>query len=314
MTYRPILAVLALLCCGCHTDHEMSLGLPSTAPSSTKQPVPTIGPGATPTSAAPVGAAGRVQGPHGVLPGCLTASALLPVVEWRIASVPAGAKVTQGYSHSADVGCGATSNGLRTENAHLRVERDPRDPTTLIIQFDKSTDVCGHTQVDISIDGGNVLGEVLDYGSACDPPPPDCTVTGTCQPPPCTNAPCQPPPVAWQSDMVCGGFTPSQDITTIADMEALGARLLASDGTDDSHESPTLHMRHQQVCDGVVVDADVAGNVATIRVDDPAPQLIVSLLMFRKNGVSWVPQTFVAGQSLAITAPGTYSLTVRSPQ
>jgi len=111
-----------------------------------------------------------INGPRGDAPGCLAAAALPGVVEWRITNVPAGARIDRGYGHEDAAECGATERSLRTENDHLRFLRDPAEPTTMIVRFDKNTFSCGHTQVDISIDGINVLGEVVNYGEDCTPP------------------------------------------------------------------------------------------------------------------------------------------------
>lgn len=320
MSYRPILAVLALLCCAC-TDHERSI-VSLIAPSTKQQPAPTTGPVSVPgtvsTSGPTLQAPWFTIMPKSCLPPC-TLKWVLEVTQ----PAPQRFHLVAVSHHSDTAGTAMTDErpgpDFRFDGSAPQTDYAVGSTGTTVVMYDTQAHVCGRAQLDLGMvfEGrakpDNVLGVVYDYQVNCDPPPPDCTVTGTCPPPPCTNAPCQ-PPVAWQSDLVCGGFTPGQDITTIADMDALGARLLASDGTDDSQESPTVSRRHQQVCDGVVVDADVVRNVATIRVDDPAPQLVVSLLMFRKNGVSWVPQVFVSGESLAITAPGVYSLTVKAVQ
>jgi hypothetical protein len=109
-------------------------------------------------------------GPRGVVPGCLEASGAPGVLEWRIANVPLDAKIDRAYGHHSSATCGATEDHLRTQNDHLRYERDPLDPTTLIVRFDRDTYACGRTQVDISINGANVIGEVLRYANDCRPP------------------------------------------------------------------------------------------------------------------------------------------------
>jgi hypothetical protein len=144
-------------------------------PSATNEPRTSAGE----PSAGPATSDFRIEGPRGIIPDCLHAEQLPDVLEWRIYGVPESAKVDKGYNHDDTSGCGFTEQHLRTENDHLRYLRDPGNPTTLIVRFDKGTYTCGRSQIDISIDGINVLGEVLDYGSDCVPPAtPACDASG----------------------------------------------------------------------------------------------------------------------------------------
>jgi hypothetical protein len=185
----------------------------------------------------------------------------------------------------------------------------------------------------------NILGVVYPYLKDCEGPEtqtptppseppseppscPDCTVTPTCpncapDPPNCDDPSCRPTlpeTLAWQADLFCGSWPVWKGIDTLEEYTIAGYRVLASAGSDDSHETPTTNMRHKDVCGDVfVVDADVLGPSAYIQIDDPHPSLIVTLVMFKKNGKSWVPQAYVDQDSMAITAPGRYSFLVKFP-
>lgn len=195
--FKLALALLALMtvACGDNPTAPTVIQLPDSGQHKTV-PVPAGSPAAQgPVVALPAGL--TIVGPRAAIGDCLKASTLLGVIEWRIEGVPISAYVDKGYGHDVAAGCGGTIGELRTQNDHLRFERQG---STVIIRFDRSTFTCGHAQVDISLNGINVLGEVVNYGTDCETPDPPC-VDCDPPPPPC-QIDCEPP--CDPSDPTCG--------------------------------------------------------------------------------------------------------------
>lgn len=128
-----------------------------------KTPVASPPPVITP-SPPPVTSSSRITGPL----GCLDAKTLPPTITWTIKNVPLNAKIDKAYAQDDTAGCGATIENLITQNDHLRFGRETPTSPDLSVRFDRDTYHCGHAQVDISIDGVNVLGVPINYGRNCD--------------------------------------------------------------------------------------------------------------------------------------------------
>lgn len=317
---RRLIVLLALIACSaCGSPTEITQ--PSLPQKKLPQPEGQAV-GKAPETAAP-DARLRIEGPRGTPPGCLRAADLLPVIEWRLFNVPMDAKIDKAYSQGDTAGCGMTEQNSRTQNDHLRWFRDPHDPTTVLVQFDKSAiDGC-RAQVDISVNGVDVLGEVVNYERGCSPPvctvnctpPPACAETGTCAPEPCdpVDPACRrTTQTRWQADLFCGS-QPFKDIRTEADLDALYPFVLMSDGTDDSQEplypDAMRSQTHRQDCGGVRVVGSLVGTTATFTVDGP---VTLTLISYRKNGVSVLPQKFEDGVTQTFdAAPQLLTMTVK---
>lgn len=265
------------------------------------------------------------SGPVASYPNCLQAKDLPDVVEWQFDNVPVGAKIDRNYAHGDTAGCEATLSESHTQDyEHLRVFPDALIPTRMIVQFDKNLYHDCRVQVDASFNGVNYLGAVINYGSGpCVPVPiPDPTVPPTPTPvpyPPPVPQPV-PPPVPpptptksrFQTDLICGGFEP-EDLSTAEIWNKYSPRVLSFDDTPDVDPFRSPKTKIWEVCGNAIVDSDVKQNEATITVVSlPAgDSIVLSLTTYRKNGVSFLPQTFFDGVSITITAPGMYHLTVR---
>lgn len=319
------LVILTLLAvsCGDSPTAPTVRQLPDSGTKKTPQPVPT----------ATVPAPGSPSVSRGIpLFGCVRAAVLADILEWELDGVAADATIAKGYSHSDQPGCTATEQQLRTENDHLSFWRKfPTPGAPLLVTFDAFSEVCGHEQVDLSVNGVNVLAVVIDYervcgappsdppciGAACvppvipptDPPPPEC-VPGE---PGCVPRTIPPPsgPALWQTDLYCGGFGSQanglpEDLTE-ANFSSYDARVLSHDETGNTAVRSGFHVR--EWCEGVHVVSDVRGNQAVFTIDT-AP-VTLSLVTYRKNGSTFLPQAGVDGITQTFTAPGDYQLTVK---
>jgi hypothetical protein len=230
------LSCLAVLAASCgHSPSSPSVSQPqnqSSAATSGGTSSPALNPGVT--------------GPASVSPGCLDAAALPAVLEWRIPDVPVDAKIDRAYAHDDTAICEPTGQELRTQNDHLRFERDPAEPGTLIVRFDLNTYDCGHAQVNIDINGVTLLGEVVNYGRDCRAP----------------NNVCVP-----ETSLDSYGFSRTGDFVTAvfsARDEAVGHQFYLT-----SYGVPTDGGPHQKV--GEASDsASLGSNTLTIRIAPPS--------------------------------------------
>jgi hypothetical protein len=70
-------------------------------------------------------------------------------------------------------------------------------------------------------------------------------------------------------------------------------------------------MAFREYCGTAHVIPSVVGNVATVQIFEP---VTLSLVTYRKNGVTVLPQTFVDGTTQTFTTPGVYTMTVKVVQ
>jgi hypothetical protein len=115
--------------------------------------------------------------------------------------------------------------------------------------------------------------------------------------------------VKWQTDLYCGAV-PFEDLTR-QNFARNSNLVLAADGSDDSQEPLESGLVFTSSCNGTPVNPRVAGNTATIEVGEP---VTLTLITYRKNGVSVLPQKFEDGVTQSFTAPGTYTMTVKVVQ
>lgn len=171
MKHLITILVSALVLTACNGENPNPVGSsPVTQEAPSQPPVEPVGVIPEPMGDTPVSNEVRVaSGPRGIPGDCLHAVYMPDTVEWVIENVPLDAHVEKGYGHGSTAKCAPTVDNLRTQNDHLRWVRDVQVPTTIRVSFDLNTYGCGHTQIDISVNGVNVLGEVIKYRYDCQP-------------------------------------------------------------------------------------------------------------------------------------------------
>lgn len=186
---RGVIVLLAVLATAC-TSVETGPTVPTPPP--TPETVVSDGErAADPALAAdvPSGSAWTFDGPAAVPPACLTPSDVTRDWTWTVTHAPERLRILAHAFHDPEAGCAATTKGvasLLTVRGPDEYQRGQSGTTRLVYDREK---LCGRVQVDADVvtDTGTkrlVLGQVIDYGVNCAPPPPP--------PPPPTPPP--PPP------------------------------------------------------------------------------------------------------------------------
>lgn len=186
---------------------------------------------------------------------------------------------------------------------------------------------CGRTQLDASMifeDGTQelIIGVVEPTGVDCAPAPeptPDPTPEPLPEPPgdPRDGPPPPHQPALWQTDLLCGGYGTKADGTpedlTEANYMEYAVRTMAHDLTPDTGPAiPEGNVTHSEWCGDAHVVSKVDRNQVSIMIDSPQPTVMLSLVTYRKNGQTTLPQFGVDGATQVFTRPGKYNLTVKA--